>query len=57
MFGDCATGKVAIVTPPTMTIRIAMTIATMGRLMKNLDMIVHSFEVWARHSALTRHCL
>src|SRR5271156_3049640 len=39
MFGNCAIGRVAIVTAPTMTIRIAMTIATIGRLMKNLDII------------------
>ena len=44
MFGNCATGKVAIVTAPTITVRIAITIATIGRLMKNLDMIFDSFQ-------------
>src|ERR1700746_43484 len=39
MLGNCATGRGAIVTAPTITIRIAITIATMGRLMKNLDII------------------
>jgi hypothetical protein len=38
MLGNCATGKVAIVIAPTMTVRIAITIATMGRRMKKLTM-------------------
>jgi hypothetical protein len=29
---------------PTITVRIAITIATMGRLMKNLDMALGSFQ-------------
>jgi hypothetical protein len=37
MLGNWATGSVAIVTAPTITIRIEMTMATIGRLMKNLD--------------------
>jgi hypothetical protein len=37
MFGNWATGRLVIVTAPMMTMRIAITIATMGRLMKNLD--------------------
>src|ERR1700733_3420272 len=45
MFGNCAIGRVAMVTAPTMTMRIAMTIATMGRLMKNFDMAFDSFTV------------
>jgi hypothetical protein len=45
-----------MVTPPTMTKRIAMTIATMGRLMKNFDMAFDSFALWKSQSALTRHC-
>src|ERR1700730_14177065 len=44
MFGNCATGSVAMVTAPTITIRIEMTIATMGRLMKNLDISVSLHE-------------
>ena len=31
MFGNCATGRVTMVIAPTITMRIAMTIATMGR--------------------------
>src|SRR6267143_5859508 len=37
MFGNCATGSPAMVTAPTITIRMAITIATIGRLMKNFD--------------------
>jgi hypothetical protein len=33
-------GKVAIATAPTITVRIAITIATIGRLMKRFDMFV-----------------
>src|ERR1700720_2121142 len=47
MFGNWATGKAPIVTAPTMTVRIAMTIATMGRLMKNLDMFLAPFRHWS----------
>src|SRR5689334_2827253 len=36
-FGNCATGSPAIVTSPTITMMIDRTIATIGRLMKNLD--------------------
>src|SRR5262249_53264337 len=39
MFGNWATGRPTIVTTPTMTIRMAITSATIGRLMKNFDMI------------------
>jgi len=35
MFGNCAIGKSAIAIAPTITVRIAITIATMGRRMKN----------------------
>src|SRR5882724_4861597 len=37
IFGNWATGRAVIVTAPTITVRIAMTMATMGRLMKNFD--------------------
>ncbi len=36
MFGNCATGSAVKVMPPTIVMMIAMTIATIGRLMKNL---------------------
>src|SRR6266446_7165499 len=59
MFGNCATGRLTIVTPPTITIRMAITIATMGRLMKNFDMVS---DVWRLgrlvgfvHSCLGQH--
>src|SRR5262245_60064635 len=41
MFGNCATGRLVMVMPPTMTIRIEITMATMGRSMKNLDMLAY----------------
>ena len=37
MLGNCATGRVAMVIAPTITIRIEITMATIGRLMKNFD--------------------
>src|SRR5580693_5486103 len=47
MFGNCATGRPAIATAPTITVRIAITIATIGRLMKNLDISV-ALREWLR---------
>src|SRR5271155_1554874 len=44
MFGNCATGRAVIVTTPTITVRIAITMATIGRLMKNLDISVALHE-------------
>src|SRR5919108_4736992 len=38
MFGYCAMGSPTMATMPTITMRMEMTIATMGRLMKNLAM-------------------
>src|SRR5258707_2670771 len=38
MSGSCATGSLDIATAPAITVRIEITMATMGRLMKNLDM-------------------
>ena len=38
MLGNCATGSSDMDTRPIITIKMAMTIATMGRLMKNVDM-------------------
>ena len=37
MLGNWAIGRPAIVTTPTITVTIAITMATIGRLMKNLD--------------------
>jgi hypothetical protein len=39
IFANCAMGSLAMVIAPTSTVRIAMTIATIGRLMKNFDII------------------
>src|SRR5262249_50975509 len=38
MFGNCAMGKLRMVREPTSTRTIEITIATIGRLMKNFDM-------------------
>src|SRR5260221_5181691 len=38
MFGNCATGKLSTVSAPTNTMTMEITMATMGRLMKNFDM-------------------
>ena len=38
MFGNCATGKFTTVNPPTSTMTMEITMATIGRLMKNFDM-------------------
>src|SRR5690242_11707930 len=38
MSGNCAIGSPSMATTPTITMRMAITIATMGRLMKNFDM-------------------
>src|SRR5258707_14698824 len=38
MLGNCATGKLRIVMVPTITMTMEITMATMGRLMKNFDM-------------------
>src|SRR5437870_13494450 len=39
--GNCAIGSCNMATMPMITITIEMTIATIGRLMKNLDMVVY----------------
>jgi hypothetical protein len=39
---NCETGNRATDTAPTMTVMIAMTMATIGRLMKKLDTVVSS---------------
>src|SRR6266852_3130680 len=35
--GNCDTGRLTIVIAPTITVRIEITMATIGRLMKNFD--------------------
>jgi hypothetical protein len=39
MLGNCDVGRLSIATTPTMTMMIDITMATMGRLIKNLDMV------------------
>src|SRR5208282_1220814 len=43
MLGNCATGKLRMVRAPTITRTIEITMATMGRLMKNFDIGLPSF--------------
>src|SRR5271165_7159694 len=38
MLGNCATGRAKMVSVPTITMTMEITMATMGRLMKNFDM-------------------
>ena len=45
MLGNWDTGKVTIVIAPTMTSKIEITIATIGRFMKNFDMNYLSLAV------------
>src|SRR5579872_5748660 len=40
MLGNCAIGSRKIITPPAMTKKIAITIATVGCRMKNRDMLL-----------------
>src|SRR5512136_1362655 len=44
MLGNWAMGSLAAATRPMMTMSIAITMATMGRLMKNLDMAGYLFS-------------
>src|ERR671914_3108444 len=41
MLGNCAIGSCTMATTPMITITIEMTIATIGRLMKNLAMTIY----------------
>src|SRR5258706_5911989 len=61
MLGNWAMGRLAIVTAPTITIRIDITIATMGRLMKKFtggsavlikgaNLVVDDLEVFQQRS-------
>src|ERR1700722_1292090 len=50
MFGNWETGRRAMDTAPTITVRIAITMATIGRLIKKFDMVVSSVA-WPRRLA------
>src|SRR5215472_8735193 len=55
MFGNWATGRLNIVIAPTISSTIEITIATMGRLMKNFDIPLSSLRLVSRHERLWVH--
>src|SRR5580700_1750233 len=61
MLGNCATGKVRMVSVPTITKIMETTIATMGRLMKNFDIglsvLVFRAERLGIHECASAHFL
>src|ERR1700733_14669903 len=59
MLGNCATGKVRMVSVPTSTKMMEITMATMGRFMKNFDIGLFSLGVeWLRvHDRACAHLL
>src|SRR5882762_3965041 len=56
MLGNCATGRAEIATAPTITVRIEMTMATMGRLMKNFDILLSPCLIRRAAVRLCVHC-
>src|SRR5437762_4496540 len=56
MFGNCAVGSASMATIPTSTIRIEMTIATMGRRMKKFDIILLPLCRFCRSQFRVYHC-
>src|SRR5580692_2171954 len=54
MLGNCATGRLSTVSAPTSTMTMEITMATIGRLMKNLDMVHPSLS---SRGWLTWRCL
>src|ERR1700758_446071 len=61
MLGNCATGKARMVRVPTSTKMMEITIATMGRLMKNFDIglsvLVFRAERLGIHECASAHFL
>src|SRR5712691_6939646 len=58
ILGNWAVGRRSTVMPPTITMRIAITMATMGRLMKNLDIwfAFPSFlRLWGKRLGIDLH--
>src|SRR5579862_8202579 len=45
MFGNCATGKLRTVSEPTSTSTMEITMATIGRLMKNFDIALPALRI------------
>src|SRR6266436_3429984 len=52
MLGNCATGRLSTVMVPTITMTMEITIATMGRLIKNFDIGLPSFSSRGKWSGL-----
>src|SRR5678815_5938517 len=55
MFGNWATGRVTIVITPTITSTIEITIATIGRLIKNFDIPLTAFRFASGHKGFWIH--
>src|SRR5271168_853503 len=55
MPGNCATGRVRIVSAPTITMTMEITMATMGRLMKNFDMGLFTLRFRAERLGVHPH--
>src|SRR5712692_260372 len=57
MLGNCATGRLRIVMVPTITMTIEITIATMGRLIKNFDIGLPSLAFRGKRLGVHLHAL
>src|SRR5580704_7274593 len=55
MLGNCATGRLSIVMVPTITITMEITMATMGRLMKNFDIGLPSLRLCSKRLGVDLH--
>src|SRR5271168_2154010 len=55
MLGNCATGKARMVMPPTITMTLEITMATIGRLIKNFDMKLPSWSCWRKWLGVHLH--
>src|SRR6478752_4437955 len=56
-FGNWATGRPTSVTSPTMTIMMDITMATIGRLMKNFDIGLFGWRSGNGHGYRLRRCI
>src|SRR5271163_3621958 len=57
MFGNCATGKLSMVMAPTITKTMEITMATMGRLIKNFDMGLFSLRLCDERLGIHLHAV
>src|ERR1700730_2267438 len=55
MLGNCATGRLRIVMVPTITMTMEITMATMGRLMKNFDIGLPSLRLCRKRLGVDLH--